>query len=245
MAKAVGVGKTTVGKVWKAHRLKPHLEKTFKLSHDKHFTAKLKDVIGLYMNPPEKALVLSVDEKSQIQALDRTQPGLPLKPGRNGTRTHDYIRHGTCCLFAALNAQTGEVLARCEKRHRHQEYLRFLRLIDKTTSKQLQVHLILDNYATHKHLKVKEWLKKHPRFHPHFIPTSSSWLNMVERFFGKITAERIRRGAFKSVLELTEAIHSYIETHNRNPKPYVRTKTAEEIIDKLKPVYQMTNNTMY
>ena len=245
MAKAVGVGKTTVGKVWKAHRLKPHLEKTFKLSHDKHFTAKLKDVIGLYMNPPEKALVLSVDEKSQIQALDRTQPGLPLKPGRNGTRTHDYIRHGTCCLFAALNVQTGEVLARCEKRHRHQEYLRFLRLIDKTTSKQLQVHLILDNYATHKHLKVKEWLKKHPRFHPHFIPTSSSWLNMVERFFGKITAERIRRGAFKSVLELTEAIHSYIETHNRNPKPYVWTKTAEEIINKLKPVYQMTNNTMY
>ena len=197
------------------------------------------------MNPPEKALVLSVDEKSQIQALDRTQPGLPLKPGRNGTRTHDYIRHGTCCLFTALNTQTGEVLARCEKPHRHQEYLRFLRLIDKTTSKQLQVHLILDNYATHKHLKVKEWLKKHPRFHPHFIPTSSSWLNMVERFFGKITAERIRRGAFKSVLELTEAIHSYIETHNRNPKPYVRTKTAEEIINKLKPVYQMTKITMY
>ena len=159
MAKAVGVGKTTVGKVWKAHRLKPHLEKTFKLSHDKHFTAKLKDVIGLYMNPPEKALVLSVDEKSQIPALDRTQQGLPLKPGRNGTRTHDYIRHGTRCLFTALNTQTGEVLARCEKRHRHQEYLRFLRLIDKTTSKQLQVRLILDNYATHKHHKVKEWLK--------------------------------------------------------------------------------------
>ncbi len=245
MAKAVGVGKTTVGKVWKAHRLKPHLEKTFKLSHDKHFTAKLKDVTALYMNHPEKALVLSVDEKSQIQALDRTQPGLPLKPGRNGTRTHDYVRHGTCCLFAALNVQTGEVLARCEKRHRHQEYLRFLRLIDKTTSKRLQVHLILDNYATHKHHKVKEWLKKHPRFHLHFIPTSSSWLNMVERFFGKITAERIRRGTFKSVLELTKAIHSYIEAHNRNPKPYVWTKTAEEIINKLKPVYQMTNNTMY
>ena len=153
------------------------------------------------MNPPEKALVLSVDEKSQIQALDRTQPGLPLNPGRNGTRTHDYIRHGTCCLFAALNVQTGEVLARCEKRHRHQEYLSCVLLT--RPSKQLQVHLILDNYATHKHLKVKEWLKKHPRFH--FIPTSSSWLNMVERFFGKITAERIRRGAFKSVLELTEA----------------------------------------
>ncbi len=197
------------------------------------------------MNHPEKALVLSVDEKSQIQALDRSQPGLPLKPGRNGTRTHDYVRHGTCCLFAALNAQTGEVLARCEKRHRHQEYLRFLRLIDKTASKQLEVHLILDNYSTHKHAKVKEWLKKHPRFHQHFIPISSSWLNMVERFFGKITAERIRRAAFKSVLELTEAIHSYIEAHNRNPKPYVRTKTAEEIINKLKPVYQMTNNTTY
>ena len=245
MAKAVGVGKTTVEKVWNTHRLKPHLEKTFKLSHDKHFTAKLKDVIGLYMNPPEKALVLSVDEKSQIQALDRSQPGLPLKQGRNGTRTHDYIRHGTCCLFAALNVLTGEVLARCEKRHRHQEYLRFLRLIDKTTSKQLEVHLILDNYSTHKHAKVKEWLKKHPRFHLHFIPTSASWLNMVERFFAKITDERIRRGVFKSTLQLTEAIHSYLETHNRNAKPFVWTKTADEIINKLKPVYQMTNNTMY
>ena len=245
MAKAVGVGKTTVEKVWNTHRLKPHLEKTFKLSRDKHFTAKLKDVIGLYMNPPEKALVLSVDEKSQIQALDRSQPGLPLKQGRNGTRTHDYIRHGTCCLFAALNVLTGEVLARCEKRHRHQEYLRFLRLIDKTTSKQLEIHLILDNYSTHKHAKVKEWLKKHPRFHLHFIPTSASWLNRVERFFAKITDERIRRGVFKSTLQLTEAIHSYLETHNRNTKPFVWTKTADEISNKLKPVYQMTNNTMY
>ena len=244
MAAATGVGKTLVGKVWRAHELKPHLVKTFKLSNDKHFTEKLRDVVGLYMHTPENAIVLSVDEKTQIQALDRTQPGLPLKRGRNGTKTHDYVRHGTCCLFAALNVLTGEVLARCEMRHRHQEYLRFLRLIDKTTPKELDLHLIVDNYCTHKHHKVKAWIKKHPRFHVHFIPTSSSWLNMVERFFGKLTDERIRRGVFKSVVELIKAIHDYIESHNRNSKPFVWTKTADEIIAKLAPVYQLLDKPM-
>ncbi len=244
MAKIVGVSNRTVAKIWQAHELKPHLERTFKLSNDKHFTEKLKDVVGLYMAPPENALVLSVDEKTQIQALDRTQPGLPLNRGRNGTKTHDYKRHGTCCLFAALSVLTGNVIARCEKRHRHQEYLRFLRQIDKSTPKQLNLHLIVDNYCTHKHHKVKAWLAKHPRFHVHFIPTSSSWLNMVERFFGLITQDRIRRGVFKSVLELIDAIDSYIETHNAHSKPFLWTKTADEIIAKLKPAYATLNKTM-
>lgn len=245
MARAVGVGRTKISEVWRSHELKPHLERTFKLSNDKNFTEKLRDVVGLYMSPPENALVFSVDEKSQIQALDRTQPGLPMKRGRNGTRTHDYVRHGTCCLFAAMNVLTGEVLARCEKKHRHQEYLRFLRLVDQSTDKELDVHLIVDNYCTHKHHKVKAWLHKHPRFHVHFIPTSSSWLNMVERFFGKITDERIRRGVFRSVLELVEAIDAYIESHNRDPQPFVWTKTAQEIIDKLKPIYGQLDKPMY
>ena len=244
MARTTGISNRTVAKIWHAHRLKPHLERTFKLSNDKQFTEKLRDVVGLYMAPPQNALVLSVDEKTQIQALDRTQPGLPLKRGRNGTRTHDYKRHGTCCLFAALNVLNGEVFARCEKRHRHQEYLRFLRQIDKSTPKQLDLHLILDNYCTHKHHKVKAWLAKHPRFHVHFIPTSASWLNMVERFFGLITTDRIRRGVFKSVLELIDAIDSYIETHNAERKPFVWTKTADEIIAKLMPAYAALNKTM-
>ena len=244
MAKATGVSNRTVAKIWHAHELKPHLERTFKLSNDKRFTEKLQDVVGLYMAPPENALILSVDEKSQIQALDRTQPGLPLNRGRNGTRTHDYKRHGTCCLFAALNVLTGEIFARCEKRHRHQEYLRFLRHIDKSTPKKLDLHLIVDNYCTHKHQKVKAWLRKHPRFHVHFIPTSSSWLNMIERFFGQITENRIRRGVFRSVLELIDAIDRYIETHNADPKPFVWTKTTDEIIAKLKPAYAALNKTM-
>ena len=244
MADAMGVGKTFVNTVWRANQLKPHLTKTFKLSNDKEFIKKLRDVVGLYMSPPENALVLCVDEKSQIQALDRTQPGLPMNKGRNGTMTHDYVRHGTCCLFAALNVLSGDVLAQCEKRHRHQEYLGFLRHIDKSTPRDLDLHLIVDNYCTHKHHKVVTWLEKHPRFHVHFIPTSSSWLNMVERFFGKITEERIRRGVFKSVLQLTQAIHDYIEAHNRDPKPFVWTKTADEIIGKLEPVYRLANKTM-
>lgn len=245
MADAAGVGKSMVAEVWRAHELKPHLVRTFKLSNDKHFTEKLRDVVGLYMNPPENALVLSVDEKSQIQALDRTQPGLPLNKGRNGTMTHDYVRHGTCCLFAALDILSGEVLARCETKHRHQEYLRFLRQIDRSVDKQLDVHLIVDNYCTHKHHQVKTWLEKHSRFHVHFIPTSSSWLNMVERFFGKITDERIRRGVFRSTVELIEAIHEYIESHNKNPKPFIWSKNADQIIGKLKPIYGMMDKTMY
>jgi transposase len=244
MAEVSGMGRTTVLEVWRQHGIKPHLERTFKLSTDKHFTEKLRDVVGLYLNPPEHSLVFCVDEKSQIQALDRTQPGLPMKRGRNGTRTHDYLRHGTCCLFAALNVLTGEVLEQCETRHRHQEYLKFLRHIDHRTPPDLDLHLIADNYCTHKHHKVVAWLERHPRFHVHFIPTSSSWLNLVERFFGKITQERIRRGVFHSVLELIAAIHSYIEAHNRHPRPFVWVKTADDILAKLEPIAKLLNKTI-
>lgn len=245
MAVAAGVSKSTVSRVWRANHVKPHLVRTFKLSNDRHFTEKLRDVVGLYLNPPEHALVLCVDEKSQIQALDRTQPGLPMKRGRNGTRTHDYVRHGTCCLFAALNVLNGEVLARVETRHRHQEYLGFLRLIDRSTPRGLDLHLVADNYCTHKHHKVAAWLQRHRRFHVHFIPTSSSWLNLVERFFGKITDERIRRGVFHSVIELIEAIHEYIEEHNRSPKPFVWTKDADAILAKLEPIAKQLNKTLH
>jgi transposase len=202
LAESVGTSHSTVHRIWSAHQIKPHLIRTFKLSKDPHFTGKLRDVVGLYLNPPEHALVLSVDEKSGIQALDRTQPGLPLKKGRCGTMTHDYKRHGTTTLFAALNVLDGEVIGSCMKRHRHQEFLKFLQLIDRRTTAELDLHLIVDNYATHKHTKVKEWLAKHPRFHFHFIPTSSSWLNAVERFFAELTEKRLRRGVFRSVLDL-------------------------------------------
>lgn len=242
MAKEVGVGHMTVQRIWKAHELKPHLFKTFKLSNDKHFIEKLRDIVGLYLNPPEHSLVLCVDEKSQIQALDRTQPGLPIKKGRCGTMTHDYKRHGTTTLFAALNVLDGTVIGTCMDRHRHQEYLKFLRKIDKETPKELDLHLIVDNYSTHKHKKVKQWLLKHPRFHIHYTPTSSSWLNLVERFFGEITSKRIRRGVFRSVLELTQAIDEYLELYNVDPKPFVWTKTADKIIKKLAPLYDMIKN---
>ena len=243
LAEELGIGKTTVWKVWRAHQIKPHLERTFKLSNDPDFVEKVRDVAGLHLNPPENALALSVDEKSRIQALDRTRPGLPMRKGRNGTRTHDYVRHGTCCLFAALNVVSGEVLARCEKRHRHQEYLRFLRQIDRTVSKDLDVHLIADNYATHRHSKVKRWLERHPRFQVHFIPTSSSWLNMVERFFAALTEDRLRRGVFRSVLELIAAIDEYIQNRNQAPKPFLWTKTADEIIAKVAPLHGIIQNT--
>lgn len=239
MAEVSGMGRTAVSLLWRGHGIKPHLERTFKLSNDKHFTEKLRDVVGLYLNPPEHSLVFCVDEKTQIQALQRTQPGLPMKRGRNGTRTHDYLRHGTCCLFAALNVLTGEVLEQCEIRHRHQEYLKFLRRVDQSTPADLDLHLIADNYCTHKHHKVLAWLKRHPRVHVHFIPTSSSWLNLVERFFGKITQERIRRGVFHSVLELIGAIHDYIEAHNKSPKPFAWVKTADEILAKLAPIAKL------
>src|SRR3990167_4767721 len=236
MAKHQNVGHLYVQKVWQANNLKPHLVKTFKLSNDKHFIEKLKDVVGLYLNPPENALVFCVDEKSQIQALDRTQPSLPLKKGRAGTMTHDYKRNGTTTLFAALNVLKGEVIGQCLPRHRHQEFLKFLRLIDNNTPKKLDIHCIVDNYSTHKKDKVKAWLIKHPRFHFHFIPTSSSWLNLVERWFGEITRKRIRRGTFQSVDELIQAIEDYILINNQNPRPFIWTKTADEIIEKVKSV---------
>ena len=233
MARAAGLSPSSVQRIWTAHGLKPHLTRRFKLSTDKRFVEKIEDVVGLYLDPPDKALVLSVDEKSQIQALDRTQPGLPLKRGRAGTRTHDYKRHGTTTLFAALDVATGKVIGQCMKRHRHQEFLRFLRQIDRHTPKELDLHLVIDNYATHKHEKVKAWLKQHPRFHLHFTPTSTSWLNQVERFFGRITQDRIRRGAFKSVPDLERAIMDYLDQHNADPKPFIWTATAPAILNKV------------
>jgi len=233
MARAAGISHTSVQRIWQAHGLKPHLVKTFKLSNDKQFVEKVTDIVGLYLDPPDKALVLSVDEKSQIQALDRTQPGLPMKKGRAGTMTHDYKRHGTTTLFAALNVATGEVIGQCMRRHRHQEWLRFLRAIDRAVSKRLALHLIADNYATHKHPKVKAWLARHRRFHMHFTPTSASWLNQVERFFGLITEDRIRRGVFTSVHELEAAIRDYLEHHNADPKPFVWTAQTAAILEKV------------
>jgi transposase len=200
---------------------------------DKQFVKKLTDVVGLYFDPPDKALVFCVDEKSQVQALDRTQPGLPLKKGRCGTMTHDYKRNGTTCLFAALNVLDGTVIGSCHPRHRHDEFLKFLRKINRETPKDLDLHLIVDNYATHKHSNVKEWLRKHPRFHLHFIPTSSSWLNLIERWFAQITQKRIRRGVFHSVPDLIAAIEDFIKIHNENPKPFVWTKKVDEILEKV------------
>jgi len=225
-AKLSGISKATVQRVW-------HLDKTFKLSNDPDFIEKLEDVVGLYMNPPENALVFCVDEKSQIQALDRTQPGLPMKKGRAGTMTHDYKRNGTTTLFAALDVLKGEVIGRCMPNHRHQEFLKFLRIIDRNTPKHLDIHCIADNYGTHKTKEVDDWLGQHPRFKFHFIPTSSSWLNLVERWFGKITTQRIRRGTFKSVPELIGAIYDYIKHNNAAPKPFIWTKSAADIVLKV------------
>lgn len=233
LAAHLGVGATTVRKVWRNNGLKPHLSRTFKVSNDPNFEAKLIDVVGLYVNPPERALVLSCDEKSQIQALDRTQPGLPLKAGRAGTATHDYKRHGTTTLFAALNTLDGSVISMCQPRHRHSEWLKFLRLIDRSTPKHLTLHLIADNYATHSHPEVKKWLARHPRFVMHFTPTSASWLNMVERFFRDITDKRIRRDTFGSVGELERAIASYVAQHNDDPKPFIWTASATDILAKV------------
>jgi transposase len=233
MAKAQGVSHSTIQRIWDAHGLQPHRVKNFKLSSDKRFEEKLTDVVGVYLNPPDKAVVLCVDEKTQVQALDRTQPGLPMKKGRCGTMTHDYKRNGTTCLFAAMNVLEGKVLGACYPRHRHIEFLKFLRAINREVSGNLDIHMILDNYGTHGHPKVKAWLAKHPRFNLHFTPTSSSWLNLVERWFGEITRKRIRRGIFRSVSELTAAIEEYIRCNNENPKPFVWTKRAEEIINKV------------
>ena len=233
MAKAQGLSEATIRRIWKQHNLKPHLIKTFKLSRDKRFVEKLYDVVGLYLNPPDNSLVLCVAEKSQIQALDRTQPGLPMKKGRCGTMTHDYKRNGTTCLFAAMNVLEGKVLGSCYPRHRHIEFLKFLRTINREVPGELDIHMILDNYGTHSHPKVKAWLEKHPRYIMHFTPTSSSWLNLIERWFGEITRKRIRRGVFRSVPELVAAIEEYIRHHNKDPKPFVWTKRAEDIIKKV------------
>jgi transposase len=233
MAQVSGLSKNSVQRIWSAHGLKPHLVKTFKLSHDPQFVAKLTDVVGLYMNPPENALLFCIDEKSQIQALDRTQPGLPMKKGRGGTMTHDYKRHGTTTLFAALDVLKGEVIGQCMKRHRHQEFLRFLKTIDRNAPKHLAIHGIVDNYATHKKKEVNDWLERHPRFHFHFIPTSSSWLNLVERWFREITTQRIRRGTFTSVAALVQAIADYIQHNNANPRPFVWTQSASQIVEKV------------
>jgi transposase len=233
LAKHLGVDKSLVQRVWKAHELAPHRVRTFKLSRDKRFIEKLIDVVGLYLRPPEHAWVLSVDEKSQIQALDRTQPSLPLKKGRCGTMTHDYKRNGTTTLFAALEIASGKLIGECMKRHRHQEWLKFLKLIDAQTPAELDLHLIADNYSTHKHPNVKKWLAKHPRFHMHFIPTSSSWLNLVERWFREITTKRIRRGSFRSVDALVQAIQDFIAAHNEDPRPFVWTADLKDILPKI------------
>ena len=234
MALAAGISEATVRRIWRAHGLKPHLVRTFKLSRDPRFTEKLEDIVGLYLNPPEHAIVLCADEKSQIQALDRTQPGLPIKKGRCGTMTHDYKRNGTATLFAALNALEGEVISMCDDRHRHQEWLKFLRAIDDATPQDKQIHMIVDNYSTHKHEKVERWLSRHPRFHMHFTPTGCSWLNMVERFFRDLTENRLRRGVFRSVEELITAIFDYIDHHNESPKPFIWTAKAADILEKVK-----------
>src|SRR6185312_4194756 len=233
MAAATGMSKVTIGRIWKAHGLKPHRVATFKLSSDPQFAEKLEAIVGLYLNPPEHALVLCADEKSQIQALDRTQPGLPMKRGRGATMTHDYKRNGTTSLFAALNVLDGSVLGLCQQAHRHQEWLEFLRYIDAGTPAEKQLHLIVDNYATHKHPKVQRWLKRHPRFHIHFTPTSASWLNMVERFFRDLTQNRIRRGVFPGVPELIDAIYDYLDRHNQSPKPFIWTARANDILAKV------------
>lgn len=233
LAEATGISASSIRRVWQAHGLKPHRVETLKVSRDPRFVEKLEDIVGLYLSPPEHALVLCCDEKSQVQALDRTQPGLPLKKGRAATMTHDYKRHGTTTLFAALNVLDGTVIGQCQARHRHTEWLKFLRQIERSTPKKKSLHLICDNYATHKHPTVKAWLEKHPRFHIHFTPTSASWLNMVERFFRDLTTQQLRRGVFTSVPELIQTIDNYIAEHNKNPKPFIWTAKASDILEKV------------
>ena len=233
MAQSQGVSKSTVNNIWRAHKLQPHRAKTFKLSRDPKFLEKMTDVVGLYLNPPQQALVVCVDEKSQIQALDRTQPGLPIKKGRCGTMTHDYKRNGTTTLFAALETLQGKVVGECHERHRHQEFLQFLRRIDTEFPGDVPLHLIMDNYGTHKHAKVKAWLRRHPRFVPHFVPTSFSWMNLVERWFGHLDNKAIRRGVFLSVADLQASIQAFLRAWNQHPKPFVWTATVESIQEKL------------
>jgi transposase len=245
MAKATGLSQTAVSRIWRAFGLKPHLHETFKFSTDPYFVEKVRDVVGLYLSPPDKAIVLSVDEKSQVQALDRTQPVLPMTLGQVERGTHDYVRNGTTSLFAALDVATGKVIGRCHRRHRHQEFVRFLDDIDAAVPEEdgVTVHLVMDNYATHKTPAVKRWLTKHPRFVVHFTPTSASWINQVERFFAEITEKRIRRGVFKTVRALEQAIESYLAEHNANPKPFKWTATADLILRKVEEVCKRTLNS--
>jgi transposase len=234
LAKRQRVSPATVHRIWQAHNLQPHRVETFKLSRDPEFVSKLRDIVGLYLNPPAKALVLSVDEKSQIQALDRTQPIFPLRPGVPARQTHDYERHGTTTLFAALNILEGHVIERCQSRHTHTEFIAFLETIDRQTPRRQDLHLILDNYGTHKHPTVTTWLTQHPRFHFHFTPTGASWLNLVERFFAEITRKRLRRGTFRSVPALIAAIRRYVREHNKDPRPFIWTASASTILRKIK-----------
>src|SRR2546422_1381708 len=242
MAEVQDISPATVQRIWKAHGLQPHRVETFKLSRDKRFVEKLRDVVGLYLNPPEHALVLSIDEKSQIQALDRTQPGLPLKKGRAGTMTHDYKRNGTTTLFAALNVLEGKVIGQCMKRHRHQEFIRFLNVIEARVSKKKTIHVIVDNYATHKHPDVMKWLEKHQRFVFHFTPTSASWLNAIEGFFAKLTKKSLKRGVFRSLRELKDAIHRFLDHTNANPKPFTWTKDPNKIIAAVRRGHQVLDS---
>jgi transposase len=242
MAKAVGISVSSVQRIWRAHGLRPHLVRRFKLSNDPQFAAKLKQIVGLYVDPPDHAIVLSVDEKSQIQALDRTQPGLPMKKGRAGTTTHDYKRHGVTTLFAALDVLEGKVIGQCMKRHRHQEFIRFLNVIDAKVPRRKAVHVIVDNYAAHKHPKVFEWVEKHPRFVFHFTPTSASWLNAVEGFFAKLTKKRLKRSVFRSLQELKDAIHRFLDDTNANPKPFTWTKDPNKIIAAVKRGHQVLDS---
>ncbi len=243
MAKAVGLNQNAIVRIWKAFGLKPHLQENFKLSTDPFFVEKVRDIVGLYLNPPEqtRAVVLCVDEKSQIQALDRSQPILPMRPGQVERRTHDYYRHGTTSLFTALDVATGKVIGACHRQHRHQEFLRFLNQIDREVPAHLDIHLVLDNYGTHKTPRVAAWFKKRPRYHLHFTPTSASWLNQVERWFAKITQERLRREAFKCVADLEAAIAEYLETNNANPKPFVWTASADLILGKIQSLCERIN----
>ncbi len=241
MAAATGLSESTIGRIWREHGLKPHQTRTFKLSNDPKFVEKLNDIIGLYVAPPKNVIVLSCDEKSQIQALDRTQPTLPMKRGRNGTMTHDYKRNGTTSLFAAMNVSDGTIISQCYKRHRHQEWLKFLKLIKSQVPTDKEVHLICDNYATHKHAKVLAWQKRNPRFHFHFTPTSASWLNMVERFFRDLTDKALRRGRFFNVNDLIGAIQEYINAHNQAPKPFIWTASATDILAKTKRARRVLN----
>jgi transposase len=234
MARTQRVSAATVQRIWQAHGLRPHRVKTFKLSRDPEFVSKLRDVVGLYLNPPEKAVVLCADEKSQIQALDRTRPVLPLRPGLPERQTHDYIRHGTTTLFAALNILDGTVIGTCQPQHRHAEFMQFLGRIDRAVPRRLAIHLVLDNYGTHKHPEVKKWFVDHPRFHVHFVPTSSSWLNLVERWFAEISRKRIRRGTFRSVPELIRAIMHYVRENNRSPRPFIWTASVATIMRKIR-----------